>query len=80
MTKQWRVTGATLIVIGACLISLPLILQVLFSLGRLLFLIVMIIGISVTASFMIRQLPRFKTALENKRKALHLKDDSHKSD
>ena len=78
--KQWRVIGAGLLVIGALVISLPLILQVLFGLGRLLFLIIMIIVISVGASIGIRQIPRLRKNLEDRRKALNLKDDSHEPD
>jgi hypothetical protein len=76
--RQWGVVSAGLIVIGAFLISLPLILQVIFALGRLLFLITMIIVISVGASLAIRLLPRFKKMLEDRRKTISLeKDDYH---
>ncbi len=78
--KQWRVIGAGLLVMGALLISLPLILPVLLGLGRLLFLIIMIIVISVSASIGIRQIPRLRKSLEDRRKALNLKDDSHEPD
>jgi hypothetical protein len=75
--KQWGVVGAGILVIGAFLISLPLILQVLFGLGRLLFLITMIIVISVAASLAIRKIPRFKKMLADRRKTISFKKDDY---
>jgi hypothetical protein len=75
--KKWRIIGASVLVLGAFLIILPLFLQLLFGLGRLLLLITMIVVISATFAVTVRQLPRFKKSIATQDKAPKQIETSH---